>query len=258
MITMMTYEQIKTEYLQGETPVNEIKKQNNLTPYEWRTIQKQITQETNYRRQGRPSKPKRRNRGTVTKCKYETTYRVSRVLQGKRYDYGRYYSKHEAEIVRQKLLENDWDKNKLPKIQKEAKEQIRQEQTPIKQTLHTTRPKKTPCYLTNLEKTIKDLGGVDYIKQQRWNKKTKRELAKELHTTEQTLHKYLQKHNINWRKLPRRRTRPSRLEGVPIEKICKLKKEGYSARAIANKYHLKSPQSIYRYCTNQGTSWSQI
>ena len=27
---------------------------------------------------------------------------------------------------------------------------------------------------------------------------------------------------------------------------------------IERKYHLKSPQSIYRYCTNQGTSWSQI
>lgn len=254
----MTYEQIKTEYLQGETPVNEIKKQNNLTPYDWRRIQKKITQETNYRRQGRPSKPKRRNRGTVTKCKYETTYRVSRVVQGKRYDFGRYYSKHEAEIVRQKLIEADWDKTQLPQIQQEAKEQLQKQQTPIRQVIPPARPKRQPHYLTNLEKTIKDLGGEEYIKQQRWNKKTKQELAKELGTSEQTLHKYLQKHNISWRKLPRRKTRASALEDLTLTELQKLKNQGYSARKIANKYNLKSPESIYRYCTNQGTNWSQI
>lgn len=255
----MTYEQIKTEYLQGETTVKELRKQNNLTPYDWRRIQKKITAETNYKREGRTPTPKRKpHTGTITKSKYEKTYRLSRITKGKRTEYGRYINKHEAEIVRQKLIETDWDKTQLPRIQKEAKEQLQKQQTPIRQVIPPARPIRQPHYLTNLEKTIKDLGGEEYIKQQRWNKKTKQELAKELGTSEQTLHKYLQKHNISWRKLPRRRTRPSRLEGVTIEKICKLKKEGYSARAIATKYHLKSPQSIYRYCQTQGTTWSQI
>ena len=255
----MTYEQIKTEYLQGETTVKELRKQNNLTPYDWRRIQKKITAETNYKREGRTPTPKRKpHTGTITKSKYEKTYRLSRITKGKQTENGRYINKHEAEIVRQKLIEADWDKTQLPRIQKEAKEQLQKQQTPIRQVIPPARPIRQPHYLTNLEKTIEALGGEEYIKKQRWNRKTKRELAKELHTTEQTLHKYLQKHNISWRKLPRRKPRASALVDLTLTELQQLKNQGYSARKIANKYNLKSPESIYRYCTIQGTTWSQI
>lgn len=108
------YEEIKQEYMDELISVEDIKQKYDLGQGRWKSIRKQIFEETGYKRTSHNRKKRKVRRFNNVYMTRNGSWQVTHVKDGKTSYFGTYKDRNDALEVATFLRDNNWDFNKLP------------------------------------------------------------------------------------------------------------------------------------------------